>query len=389
MQRDPKLRKNGDGRGYAVAPGDTSKTRQYFGQHGTPECDRLYRNWLASLRATDRLPSPDTPKPQAVKLVAQLIVEYLSQVRQRYSDNEYKGVYLALERLATRIGGRDASAIEVPQIRSLIEIMCHEQFSYGSGEHAKKRHYSRTYVNKTLARIKRFVRWSHMMGYVTAEQWSRISVLDGIKQSEKLARETIKKRDVPLEFVKQTLPHLTPTVAAMVRVQYLCGMRPQDVYNIRWIDIDTSGDVWIYVPFEHKNTHRGLELMKAIPKPAQTLLEAFRPEDDRSFIFSPKRAMAVFWGTSDADRLKRFGYQYVGSAYYHAVRDACDKAKIDRWSPNQLRHTMATHLRSKYGQEAAQYYLGHANISTTDIYAHRAAESLQRVAKEMVDPFGD
>jgi len=57
-------------------------------------------------------------------------------------------------------------------------------------------------------------------------------------------------------IVDRTLPFLPPIVADMVRVQRLCGMRPQDVRNMRAIDIDRTQKVWRYVPFTHKTEHQ-------------------------------------------------------------------------------------------------------------------------------------
>ena len=205
--------------------------------------------------------------------------------------------------------------------------------------------------------------------------------MDGLWKNETGAREPDPKGAVSLETVKKTLPYLTPTVAAMVRVQFLCGMRPQDVCNIRPVDIDRTESIWIYRPQEHKNSHRGQTLMKAIPVSAQKILVEFWPDKEDSFFFSPKRCMEQI-GRQD---LSRYRDRYVSSAYYHAVRDACVRANSERWSPNQLRHTMATYLRARFDQETAQYYLGHRNISTTDIYAHRSEIRLREVATSVDD----
>jgi integrase len=67
----------------------------------------------------------------------------------------------------------------------------------------------------------------------------------------------------------------------------------------------------------------------------------------------------------------------VPSAEYHphaltdSVARACKKAGIDRWHPNQLRHTFATQVRKQHGLEAAQVLLGHARADVTQVYAER------------------
>jgi integrase len=37
------------------------------------------------------------------------------------------------------------------------------------------------------------------------------------------------------------------------------------------------------------------------------------------------------------------------------------------WNPGQLRHTAATEIRRKFGAEASQVVLGHAQLATSEI----------------------
>jgi site-specific recombinase XerD len=39
------------------------------------------------------------------------------------------------------------------------------------------------------------------------------------------------------------------------------------------------------------------------------------------------------------------------------------------WSPNQLRHTMATDVRRQFGLEHAATVLGHSELTVTQVYA--------------------
>ena len=53
------------------------------------------------------------------------------------------------------------------------------------------------------------------------------------------------------------------------------------------------------------------------------------------------------------------------------------------WHPNQLRHLHATEVRKRFGLEAAQVVLGHANANTTEIYAEKNEALAAKVAMEM------
>ena len=54
-----------------------------------------------------------------------------------------------------------------------------------------------------------------------------------------------------------------------------------------------------------------------------------------------------------------------------------------RWSPNRLRHTAATEARKRYGLDAAQAILEHADAGVTQIYAERDWALAERVAREV------
>ncbi len=59
------------------------------------------------------------------------------------------------------------------------------------------------------------------------------------------------------------------------------------------------------------------------------------------------------------------------------------KMAIPRWSPNQLRHSAATEIHSKFGLEAAQVVLGHSRANVTEIYAERDLAKAAEIAKQV------
>ena len=98
---------------------------------------------------------------------------------------------------------------------------------------------------------------------------------------------------------------MTPTVAAMVQVQRLTGMRPSEVCRMVAGDIDTTRDpeLWYYVPGKHKTEEYIGK--KAIPlgKPEQKLiapyLEGKKPTEA---VFSPRTAMQEWNSERRANR---------------------------------------------------------------------------------------
>ena len=107
--------------------------------------------------------------------------------------------------------------------------------------------------------------------------------------------------------------------------------------NAKEID-RTDPSLWVYRPGHHKTEHK---------------------DKDRA-VFIGARAQEV-----TLRRILKVGpggllFPTTRGALCHAVHLGCKRVKVSRWSPNQVRHLVATEVRSKYGLEAAQVLLGHA-----------------------------
>ena len=175
---------------------------------------------------------------------------------------------------------------------------------------------------------------------------------------------------------------------------------------MRSCDIDQSGEVWRYVPFTHKTEHQDKERIIAVGPRAQAILMSYlleKEEIPEAFLFSPKDTVRLQKiekrrnrksldkngqvQPSQRDRSRpnaaKPGDQYTKGSYNRAVTRACEEAGVTRWTPNQLRHSTGTEVRKKYGLDAAQAVLGHANASTTEIYAELDFEKAAHVAREI------
>src|SRR5262249_18782702 len=74
---------------------------------------------------------------------------------------------------------------------------------------------------------------------------------------------------------------------------------------------------------------------------------------------------------------------YDTASYRRAVRRACLKAGVPVWFPLQLRHRAGTLIRQRYGLEASQAVLGHAELGVTQVYAEVDRETARRVMREV------
>ncbi|MFG0335678.1 MAG: tyrosine-type recombinase/integrase, partial [Maioricimonas sp. JB049] len=341
----PKLRRNGDGRLFAVYPKSNGK-REYFGKQDDPEAERKYRQWLSRV-----LNGATVPKGKDI-LVVDLVQAYLGWAESEYGrdSKEFSLIWNALDRLLDMAASLPAQELGPKLLTAYQNRMLSE--TYQRTPKSSPRQYSQRTIKVHSDWIKRMVRWACQEELIPAEMWMKLQAVQLPRKAKERKREV---RPVSWKTVKATLPHLNSPVAEMVQVQWYCGMRPGEVRLMTPADVEQSGDVWLYTPGSHKNAHRGHPLVKAIPKPAQAILASLEPSE----------AHLPYFDASRAARRDRKSRPYGEWSYYHAVKRGCKRAKVATWTPNQLRHGIATAIKEKFGREAAQKYLGHANLDTT------------------------
>ncbi len=211
--------------------------------------------------------------------------------------------------------------------------------------------------------------------------------------------ESRKIKPVPEEHIPPVLKELPAQVAAMVQVQRLAGMRPDEVTIMRPCDIDRTGEVWSYTPLTHKTEHHEIEKVILLGPKAQEILKPWLDRDAMAYLFSPKEVREASLASRrkeknvrrrDPKRLRKRWRptrlprdHYDDESYCQAVERACKRAKVPRWTPGRLRHNAGTQVRSRFGAEAAQLVLGHQNLSTTEIYAEKDMARYRDIIKQI------
>jgi len=262
----------------------------------------------------------------------------------------------------------------------------------------------RTLINRRVNRIRRLFKWA------VAEELVSPTVLHGLQSLEPLrfgrsaAPEREPVKPVPDAWVDRTLPYVSRQVRAMIELQRLTGMRPQDVCHLRACDIDMSGDVWIYEPHDHKTSWRGHRRLIPLGPQAQTVVCEFLQLDTTRHLFSPSDAEAERNSTRRANRKSKMTPsqsrrtpkpnpkrakrdRYDTDSYRRAIEYGIAKAKkngvsIPHWFPLQLRHSKGTEVRRRFGLEAAQVVLGHKHAAVTEVYAEKNLELAIEVARQ-------
>ncbi|HVU90112.1 MAG TPA: hypothetical protein VHD36_22460 [Pirellulales bacterium] len=101
----------------------------------------------------------------------------------------------------------------------------------------------RRYANGHASRIRRAFRWASTQELLPISTYQALAALPGLQRGRCEAREAQPIGPVDDATVDATIPHLPHTVAAMVRLQRLTGMRPAEVCILRPCDLDRSGEV--------------------------------------------------------------------------------------------------------------------------------------------------
>lgn len=282
-------------------------------------------------------------------------------------------------------------------------------------------------ANDQIARIRHMFKWGVSQEIVNVETWQRLKSVEGLKKG--MAPDAKPVGCVAQDRVDAIRPHVPATIWAMIQMQMWTGMRPGEVCVMRTCDIvadDSSipevvrGSVWAYRPTVHKLQHHDIVRTILLGPQAQEVVSPWLlPADPDRFIFSPAetvRHLRARLTTSGRGASKRkaspkriAGERYHKDSYGQAIMRGCEiafgmpkelrviskdlpeserdsmkelarKWRSDNcWTPNQLRHNAATLIRRKFGIEAARVILGHANISTTEIYTERDMEVAAKV----------
>ncbi len=152
---------------------------------------------------------------------------------------------------------------------------------------------------------------------------------------------------------------------AMLELLYASGMRVSELVSLNLGDVDTEGGS--VRCFSKGNKERIVPIYPQAAQSVKSYLQEARPQMVRS---ADEKAMFVnFRGK----RLTRQGLWQILKGY---AKSANLEVEI---TPHTLRHSFATHMLSGGADlRVVQELLGHANISTTQIYTHLTSEHIRR-----------
>ena len=162
----------------------------------------------------------------------------------------------------------------------------------------------------------------------------------------------------------------------LLSLLYESGARVQEITDLKLKDIRLTNPAMVTLTGKGRKA-RQVPLMKETCK----LLDAYI----RNFNLNSEPLTSPLFFNQKGQALSRYGITYILKKYVSQVELESDTRKI---SPHVLRHTKAMHLlRAGVNMIYIRDFLGHVDISTTEVYARIDAEMKRKIFEEKVPNF--
>ena len=227
----------------------------------------------------------------------------------------------------------------------------------------KERGYAATTVARKVAAVKSF------SNFMVAEGNIKDNLMQNVTSPRvgKSLPKPISIRQAML-LLEQPAKQSTPEAKrdrAMLELLYASGMRVSELVSLNLDDINVDDGSVRCFGKGHKE-----RLIPIAPRAASTVKEYL--QEARPHLVRHDTEQALFLNRR-GDRLTRQGLWQILKGY-------AKSAGLDKEiTPHTLRHSFATHmLNGGADLRSVQELLGHANISTTQVYTHLTTEHVRR-----------
>lgn len=218
---------------------------------------------------------------------------------------------------------------------------------------------------RKLTTIRMFYRFLNTEGYIKSNPTLLVELPKGISRLPKA---------VSLEIVDMLLaaPDVNTPLGlrdkAMLELLYATGLRVSELVSMKAADVNL--DVGYLMAFGKGSKERIVPMGESAVEWVKRYISDGRPK--------------LYKGMPEYLFINRSGKGLSRQGFWKAIKTYARKAKIiTPITPHTLRHSFATHLLDRGADlRSVQMMLGHADISTTQIYTHVTTARLKEIHKK-------
>ncbi len=253
-----------------------------------------------------------------------------------------------------------AEWLHVSHQKHLLEVTEADIFSYVAHKHAESK---ATSANRRMTVLKRYYQMAFRQNQISINPCTK---LRSAKQANRLPKTLSEHQVEQLLLAPDENTPLGLRDRTMLELLYACGLRVTELVSLRALDMSLNDGVL-------RVTGKGNKT-RLVPfgEVARLWLERYLRE---------ARAAILAGQVDDALFVTARGGAMTRQMFWILIKKYAVQAGITSpLSPHTLRHAFATHLLN-HGADlrVVQLLLGHADISTTQIYTHVARERLKQL----------
>jgi len=281
--------------------------------------------------------------PRREVTLHQLTEEYLERVKGLVS---YGGIRSSLQKLLAIYGNAP--------VRRMTQMDMERFVSYARGD----LHLKPVTVNAVLAHLKTAFQFAVSMGYMDANPVQSVRRLEEPRAEYRLPSP---------EELGRILRACKPWMARILRALYMTGARPGEVLRMDWAHVDFVGGRLILIRTKNRR-HQPVPFEVTMPSQLKAMLQEMAQEQG-----NPTEGLIFVNG---------HGKPYPIGQVYIPLKRLVRRLGMPWFNLQGLRKMAATEIEERTGDiRVAQAQLGHARISTTELYVDRRRKAKEKAAK--------
>lgn len=227
-------------------------------------------------------------------------------------------------------------------------------------------HYNAASVNRKLSSLRSFYKYLHLKKKVRV---SPLRNIEGLKKSKPLPNFV---RESDMDKILGEKPKNSDFTGVrnylIVELFYMTGIRLSELIGLNDCDVDLNSSI-----------------IKVTGKRNKQRIIPFDEELKQDIgMYLQLRNETVKVRDCDALFVREKGSRLYPALVYNLVKNCLSNVvALNKRSPHVLRHTFATSLLNHHADlEVVKELLGHASLSTTEIYTHVTFEELKQIYKQ-------